>query len=233
VDQLDHVDQTPSDDLRTDDTNGSIAATIQVDHRVDQPREFDPFAYEYVSTEEDLGRVCEELHNAAGMVALDTETSGLDVREDRVRLIQVKTADSTPALVDATAVEPTPLLEALADKHIILHNAAYDIAVLRSNYGYVHRGPVADTMLAAQVYYAGTNKTANLKDLLERLLEVEISKEEQAADWFGELTPKMLTYAAADVASTTSSTWKIRRSRSSPRWRPSGCPSMRRPSPSA
>src|SRR5215208_6321859 len=155
VDQLDHVDQTPSDDLRTDDTNGSIAATIQVDHRVDQPREFDPFAYEYVSTEEDLGRVCEELHNAAGMVALDTETSGLDVREDRVRLIQVKTADSTPALVDATAVEPTPLLEALADKPVILHNAAYDLAVLRTIYGYVHCGPVADTMLAAQVYYAG------------------------------------------------------------------------------
>src|SRR5215208_5477428 len=199
VDQLDHVDQTPSDDLRTDDTNGSIAATIQVDHRVDQPREFDPFAYEYVSTEEDLARVCEEIHTAAGMVALDTETSGLDVREDRVRLIQVKTADGTPTLVDATLVDPTPLLEALADKYVIFHNAAYDLAVLRSNYGYVHRGHVADTMLAAQVYYAGTNKTANLQDLLKRLLEVEISKEEQGADWFGELTPEMLTYAAADV----------------------------------
>jgi AAA domain/3'-5' exonuclease/Domain of unknown function (DUF3854) len=199
VDQVDHLDQTPLDDLRADDTNDTITTTIRVDHRVDQLGEFDPLAYEYVSTEEDLGRVCEELHTDSGMVALDTETSGLDVREDRVRLIQVKTAEGTPALVDATLVDPTPLLEALADKHIILHNAAYDLAVLRTNYGYVHRGPVADTMLAAQVYYAGTNKTANLKDLLKSLLEVEISKEEQAADWFGELTPEMLSYAAADV----------------------------------
>src|SRR5215211_1140452 len=199
VDQVDHLDQHPFDDLRTDDTNGSIAATIQVDHRVDQLRESDPLAYEYVTSEEDLARVCEELHTAAGMVALDTETSGLDVREDRVRLIQLKTADGTPALVDTTVVDSTPLLEALADKYVILHNAAYDLAVLRTNYGYVHRSPVADTMLAAQVYYAGTNKTANLKDLLQRLLEVEISKEEQGADWFGELTPEMLTYAAADV----------------------------------
>jgi DNA polymerase-1 len=166
---------------------------------VDQLGEFDPLAFEYVTTEEDLTRVCEEIHTAAGMVALDTETSGLDVREDRVRLIQVKTADGTPTLVDATLVDPTPLLEALADKYVIFHNAAYDLAVLRSNYGYVHRGHVADTMLAAQVYYAGTNKTANLQDLLKRLLEVEISKEEQGADWFGELTPEMLTYAAADV----------------------------------
>src|SRR5215204_1590135 len=199
VDQLDQVDQTPSDDLRTDDTNDTSGTTIQVDHQVDQLREFDPLAYEYVTTEDDLARVCEEMNTAAGMVALDTETSGLDVREDRVRLIQVKTADGTPALVEPTAVDPTPPLKVLADKYVIIHNSAYDLAVLRTNYGYVHRGPVADTMLAAQVYYAGTNKTANLQDLLKRLLEVEISKDEQKSEWDAELTPAQLDYAAADV----------------------------------
>src|SRR5215204_4727811 len=82
VDQVDQVDQHPLDDLRTDHTNGSIGTTIQVDHQVDQLRESDLLAYEYVTSEEDLARVCEEIHTAAGMVALDTETSGLDVRED-------------------------------------------------------------------------------------------------------------------------------------------------------
>ena len=103
----------------------------------------------------------------------DGDDEALDVRVVRVRSIRVKTsADGAPHVVDAKAVDPAPLLEALADKHLILHNAAYDLAVLRTSFGYIYRGPVTDTMLAAQVYYGGTSKTANLQDLLQRLLEV-------------------------------------------------------------
>jgi len=156
----------------------------------------------------------DELRATEAAVALDTETfepnlapeddvaddGALDVRVAQVRLVQVKTADGgAPYVVDAQSVDPAPLLEALADKHIILHNAAYDLAVLRTNYGYIHRGPVSDTMLAAQVYYGGTSKTANLQDLLQRLLEVTISKDEQKSEWGSELTPTQLNYAATDV----------------------------------
>jgi len=173
----------------------------------------DHLPYAHITTEARLVPLLDELRATEAAVALDTETfdpnlepeddvandEALDVRVAKVRLIQIKTAEGAPYVVDTQAVDPTPLLETLANKHVILHNAAYDLAVLRTNYGYIHRGPVTDTMLAAQVYYSGTSKTANLKDLLQRLLEVTISKDEQKAKWGAELTPAQLAYAATDV----------------------------------
>jgi DNA polymerase I len=119
--------------------------------------------------------------------------------EARVRLVQLKTENGLPYVIDAIAVDVDDLLQALADKHLIVHNAVYDLAVLKKNFGYEHHGPVTCTMLTAQVLYGGTNKKAGLQDLLERNLKIEISKEEQTAEWFGELSNEMLQYAACDV----------------------------------
>jgi ribonuclease D len=147
-------------------------------------------------------------------VALDTETfdpnlgpddavadgDALDVRVARVRLIQVKTEDGTLALVDAKALDPAPLLEVLRDKTLIMHNAAFDLAVLRTNFGYVHDGPVIDTMTTAQVLYAGQySVSARLEELAEKLLEVDIDKTQQRTKWGFELSGPQLEYAAADV----------------------------------
>jgi DNA polymerase I-like protein with 3'-5' exonuclease and polymerase domains len=216
VDQVDHLDQTPSDDLRTNDTSVTTEAQVQVDHQVDQGDPVDPLAY-YVhdSAADALAPLIEEMRATKGPVALDTETfdptlgpeksaedgDALDVRVARVRLIQVKTADGVPHVVDAAQVDVSGLLGALRDKPVIAHNAAYDLAVLRNNYGYIHDGPVFDTMLAAKVFYAGMpNAVAGYKELLERLLEVEISKDEQSSDWSAaELSPEQLRYAASDV----------------------------------
>src|SRR5215208_1375350 len=216
VDQVDHLDQTPSDGLRTNDTFVTSEAQVQVDHEVDQGDPVDPLAY-YVhdTTADGLAQLVEEIRATDGPVALDTETfdptlgpgesaedgDALDVRVARVRLIQAKTAEGIPHVVDAAQVDVSGLLEALRDKPVIAHNAAYDLAVLRNNYGYIHNGPVFDTMLAAKVFYAGvTNAVAGYKELLERLLEVGISKDEQSADWSAaELAPEQLRYAATDV----------------------------------
>jgi DNA polymerase I-like protein with 3'-5' exonuclease and polymerase domains len=216
VDHLDQLDQTPSDDLRTNCTPVTSEAPVQVDHQVDQGDPVDPLAY-YVhdSTADDLASLIEEIRATDGPVALDTETfdptlgpgesaedgDALDVRVARVRLIQAKTADGVPHVVDAVKVDVSGLLDALREKPMIAHNAAYDLAVLRSNYEYIHDGPVFDPMLAAKVFYAGMpNAVAGYKELLERLLEVEISKDEQSSDWSAaELSPEQLRYAAADV----------------------------------
>jgi DNA polymerase I-like protein with 3'-5' exonuclease and polymerase domains len=133
------------------------------------------------------------------VVALDTETSSLDVNEAEVRLVQVCLEEGTTYLVDAKAVPVEGLLHAMADKHVLAHNAVYDLAVLQARYGYEHRGPVSDTMLLFQVFYGGLNKKAGLKDTLKTVLGVDVSKAEQTSDWMGKLTPEMLEYAAADV----------------------------------
>jgi len=215
VDQLDQLDQTPSDDLRMNDTLVTSEASVQVDHQVDQGGPVDPLAYVHVTTADGLAPIIEEIRATSGPVALDTETfdptlgpgesaedgGALDVRVARVRLIQVKTADGVPHVVDAAEVEVSGLLDALREKPVIAHNAAYDLAVLRNNYGYIHDGLVFDPMLAAKVFYAGMpNAVAGYKKLSERLLEVEISKDEQSSDWSAaELSPEQLGYAASDV----------------------------------
>jgi DNA polymerase I-like protein with 3'-5' exonuclease and polymerase domains len=133
-------------------------------------------------------------------VGVDTETTSLAINEAEVCLIQVRVPDLPPYVVDCIEVDPVPLLHVLRDKHLLLHNAVYDLAVLAARYDYDHEGPISDTMLMFQIYYGGTNKPANLKDALKTVLGVEVSKAEQTSDWTGELTPEMLEYAATDVA---------------------------------
>jgi DNA polymerase I-like protein with 3'-5' exonuclease and polymerase domains len=156
--------------------------------------------YHLVEEARDLDALISEIRASNSPVAVDTETTSLNIDEAEIRLIQVGVAGLAPHVVDVSKVRPEALLHALRDKHILVHNATYDLAVLAARYGYEHEGPVSDTMLMFQVYYGGTNKPAGLKDALKAMLDVDISKDEQASDWGGELTNEMLEYAAADVA---------------------------------
>lgn len=83
---------------------------------------------------------------ASEFIALDTETTGLNVRKDRV--IGVGAASHTssiyiPLLVwDGTELKETPhledalyLLKALKSKKLILHNAAYDLRIIKHDLG--------------------------------------------------------------------------------------------------
>jgi len=156
-------------------------------------------SYDLITEVAGIRQLAKEISSSHGPITIDTETSSLHVNEAKVRLIQIRTlTDSKPALVDCPAVDVRPLLDVLKDKPIMAHNAAYDLAVLASYYGYEHRGPVSDTMLMFQVFYGGTSKKAGLKDALKNVLDIDVSKAEQTADWSGELTPEMLDYAASD-----------------------------------
>jgi DNA polymerase I-like protein with 3'-5' exonuclease and polymerase domains len=136
------------------------------------------------------------------LVGVDLETTGLDPHTDRVRLLSLAldTIDggAFAYLVDCFEVDPSPMWEALADKELVFHNAAFDLAFL-ARMCFVPAGKVRDTMLLAQLLTAGTNERVTLAACCERWLKRPLDKSEQNSDWSGELTDQQLTYAASDV----------------------------------
>ncbi|HEY1379752.1 MAG TPA: DUF3987 domain-containing protein, partial [Gemmataceae bacterium] len=159
-------------------------------------------AYVLVTDQAGLGMVAAALDNT-GLVGLDLETTGLDPRADRVRLLSVAcdTVDGGTVcyLVDCFAVDPAPLRDALADKELVLHNAAFDLAFL-ARLGFTPAGKVRDTMLLAQLLTAGAADRVTLAACCRRWLGRDLDKAEQLSDWAGDLTDAQLAYAAADVA---------------------------------
>jgi DNA polymerase I-like protein with 3'-5' exonuclease and polymerase domains len=132
------------------------------------------------------------------VIGLDLETTGLDPRTDRVRLLSLAT-DQRTFLVDAFVVDPRPLWEHLAEKTLVGHNLAFDLSFLAA-LGF-SPGPVGDTMLLSRLLY-GTRRPKGFHTLeacAERELGRSLDKTMQTADWSGPLSPAHLAYAAADV----------------------------------
>jgi len=96
----------------------------------------------------------------ANRVALDLETTGLDPREDRVRLLTLVTARGT-WLVDCFEVDPGPLFPILAEKELVIHNAAFDLGFLvRMGFEMSENARVLDTMLMSQLSEGGQAQDA-------------------------------------------------------------------------
>jgi len=136
------------------------------------------------------------------IMAIDTETTGLDPSSDRVRLIQIAIPDHPVVIVDLFHLgqDLDPLRELLESHHqIILHNAKFDLKFLY-HLGFKFNGMLFDTMLAEQLLTAGTKvKGYGLVDLARHYLEEALPKDEQTSDWSGELTIDQLQYAARDA----------------------------------
>jgi DNA polymerase-1 len=131
-------------------------------------------------------------------VGIDVETSGLDPRKDRLRLLSLST-DRGTWLVDAFTVDIRPLFGLLAERTLIAHNASFDVGFLAS-LGF-EPGRVRCTMVLSQLLY-GTRKPRGFHTLAacaERELGRAIDKSEQTSDWSGELSAEQLAYAALDA----------------------------------
>ncbi len=119
--------------------------------RVDNA-EFSPKGVQYtlITTQEQLADVVADLEYV-DLLALDLETTGLNPRKDRVRLISISTAAGT-WLVDCFAVDPKPLFPVLAEKRLVFHNALFDLGFLyEMGFELGDGGEVIDTMLMSQV----------------------------------------------------------------------------------
>jgi len=134
-------------------------------------------------------------------VGLDLETTGLNPRTDRIRLLSLAT-DAGTFLVDCFSIDPKPLFKVLANVELVGHNLAFDLQFL-ARLGFTP-GRVNDTMLASQVLDAGTMPPLRhgLADAAERHFGVKLNKDERLSDWSAVLTPAQIKYAADDVTTT-------------------------------
>lgn len=136
------------------------------------------------------------------IVAIDTETMGLDPRRDRLCLVQLSSGNGDAHLVRIAReqVEAPNLVRLLADTNVIklFHFGRFDIAALKAAFG-VTTAPVYCTKIASKMVRTFTDRHG-LKYLLQELVGVDISKQQQTSDWGApNLSDAQQEYAASDV----------------------------------
>ncbi len=136
------------------------------------------------------------------VVAIDTETMGLNPLRDRLCLMQLSGGDGNAHLVQfaAGAYEAPNVKALLANANVLklFHFGRFDIAVLRQHLG-ILSAPVYCTKIASKIARTFTDRHG-LKDLCKELLNVDLSKHQQTSDWgAADLTQDQLAYAASDV----------------------------------
>ena len=136
------------------------------------------------------------------IVAIDCETMGLNPKRDRLCVVQLSSGDGHAYLVQVAkgqTVAPN-LCRMLEDPNVLklFHFGRFDIAAMMAAFG-VLTAPVYCTKIASRMSRTYTDRHG-LKNLLQELLSVDISKQQQSSDWGAEqLSKAQVEYAASDV----------------------------------
>jgi ribonuclease D len=136
------------------------------------------------------------------LVAIDSETMGLNPGRDRLCLVQLSSGDGTAHMVQIGQGQTSApnLGRMLTDPATtkLFHFARFDIAMFKQYLG-VTTAPLYCTKIASKLTRTFTDKHG-LKDLCKELLNVELSKQQQSSDWgAANLSEEQLRYAASDV----------------------------------
>ncbi|HEY9775238.1 MAG TPA: ribonuclease H-like domain-containing protein [Planktothrix sp.] len=140
------------------------------------------------------------------VIAVDTETRGLNLRRDRLCLVQICDDEGVVSFVHYPDAHQLPgktpenlkkLLE--SDKVLkLFHFARFDVAVMKYYLG-VDTQPIWCTKLASKLVRTYGDRHS-LKDLVKELLGIELDKTDQMSDWARtDLSDTQLEYAANDV----------------------------------
>ena len=140
--------------------------------------------------------------NLGSVVAIDTETMGLDPRRDRLCVVQLSDGKGDAHLVQiAMGQTNAPNLERLLTDPAVIklfHFGRFDIAALKKAFG-VLTAPVWCTKIASKLIRTYTDRHG-LKYLLLEYAGVDVSKAQQTSDWGSAvLTDAQKEYAASDV----------------------------------
>ena len=150
--------------------------------------------------EEDLPS---DLVFADGPIAVDTEAMGLYPGRDRLCLVQLSDGKGDEHLVrfrrgsDYSA----PKLKALlgdSNRLKIYHFARFDIGIMQHYLG-IMAAPLYCTRTASRLVRTYTDRHG-LKELVNEILNFDLSKQQQTSDWGAEtISDAQRDYAASDV----------------------------------
>ena len=156
--------------------------------------------FELIENRADLDSLAQDLLGEK-VLAFDTEADSFYHYFDKTCLVQVATTRSI-YLIDPLALggpsELSPLGPIFASPDIrkIFHAGEYDLFVLKRDCSFEFTA-LYDTMISAQLL---GYPSVGLAGIAERHFGVKLPKEQQRSDWSARpLSPKQLSYAAADV----------------------------------
>jgi ribonuclease D len=140
--------------------------------------------------------------NLGKIIAIDTETMGLDYKRDPLCLVQISSGNEEVHLIQINrkTFKADNLKKILENNDIvkIFQFARFDLAVL-NYYLKADINNIYCTKIASKIGRTYTDKHG-LKDLCKELLDIELSKQMQSSDWGAEnLTEQQINYAASDV----------------------------------
>lgn len=136
------------------------------------------------------------------VVAIDCETMGLNPHRDRLCVVQMSSGDGNAHLVQV-AIDQTQapnLCRMLEDPNVLklFHFGRFDIAAMYHAFGAL-TAPVYCTKIASRLIRTYTDRHG-LKNLLQEMLQVDVSKQQQSSDWGApKLSQAQIDYAASDV----------------------------------
>jgi DNA polymerase-1 len=152
--------------------------------------------YKYVTTPEDIVL-------KGNVIGFDTETDGLDIRKNKLLLIQLSDWENT-YIID-NRILPKEYVISIFNKYkyatFVAHNSKFDVGMLYSNTGYLLEN-IFDTMLAEAVLYPGKGTLLkSLKQVIAERFNLEVDKSLQKSFLTPtrEFTQEQLEYAAQDV----------------------------------
>ena len=135
------------------------------------------------------------------IVAVDAEFLGLNVRRDRLCLVQVSSGNSDAHIVqlDRENYNAPNLVKILADKNIkkLFHYARSDLThikyYLKTDVNNIECSKIKSKL--ARTF----SDSHSLKTLIKEFANVDVSKQFQTSDFGGELSQGQLRYCANDV----------------------------------
>ena len=145
------------------------------------------------------------LKSFKGDISIDTETLGLNIKRDRLCLIQLRNETNKKVYLikfeeDLSAKFSKNIKLLLENKSLtkIFHFGRFDMAVLKENLK-INVKNVFCTKIASKLTRTYSSKHG-LKDLVYEILDIQLDKTEQSSDWSRKkLTKKQIEYAMNDV----------------------------------